>query len=90
MQYQHKSISISSRSHGLDDFEQPNNTAMYPYIIYLSTIFEGSAWLLAAGIRRSTCSGAEAAYAVRGCDDQPAPDPARCFDCPADPAPAEQ
>ena len=45
---------------------------------------------LAAGIRRSTCSGAEAAYAVRGCDDQPAPDPARCFDCPADPAPAEQ
>ena len=31
----------------------------------------------AAGIRRSTCSGAEAAYAVRGCDDQPAPDPAR-------------
>ena len=45
---------------------------------------------LAAGIRRSTCSGAEAAYVVRGCDDQPAPDPARCFDCPADPAPAEQ
>ena len=44
---------------------------------------------LAAGIRRSTCSGAEAAYVVRGCDDQPAPDPARCFDCPADPAPAE-
>ena len=35
---------------------------------------------LAAGIRRSTCSGAEAAYVVRGCDDQPAPDPARCFD----------
>jgi hypothetical protein len=27
---------------------------------------------------------------VRGCDDQPAPDPARCFDCPAVPAPAEQ
>ena len=48
----------------------------------------------AAGIRRSTCSGAEAAYLLtlieRGCDDQPAPDPARCFDCPADPAPAEQ
>ena len=30
---------------------------------------------LAAGIRRSTCSGAEAAYVER-CDDQPAPDPA--------------
>ena len=44
---------------------------------------------LAAGIRRSTCSGAEAAYVER-CDDQPAPDPACCFDCPADPAPAEQ
>ena len=43
---------------------------------------------LAAGIRRSTCSGAEAAYVER-CDDQPAPDPACCFDCPADPAPAE-
>ena len=27
---------------------------------------------LAAGIRRSTCSGAEAAY-VQRCDDQPAP-----------------
>ena len=24
------------------------------------------------------------------CDDQPAPDPACCFDCPVDPAPAEQ
>ena len=46
---------------------------------------------LAAGIRRSTCSCAEAAYCtVERCDDQPAPDPARCFDCPADPAPAEQ
>ena len=40
---------------------------------------------------------AEAAYCTwsawlseRGCDDQPAPDPACCFDCPADPAPAEQ
>ena len=44
---------------------------------------------LAAGIRRSTCSGAEAAYVER-CDDQPAPDPACCFDCPVDPAPAEQ
>jgi hypothetical protein len=46
---------------------------------------------LAAGIRRSTCSGAEAAYVER-CDDQPAPDPATrraaSFDCPADPAPA--
>ena len=27
---------------------------------------------------------------VERCDDQPAPDPACCFDCPADPAPAEQ
>ena len=34
-------------------------------------------------------SGAEAAYVER-CDDQPAPDPACCFDCPVDPAPAEQ
>ena len=40
---------------------------------------------LAAGVRRSTCSGAEAAYVER-CDDQPAPDPACCFDCPVDPA----
>ena len=38
---------------------------------------------LAAGIRRSTCSGAEAAYVER-CDDQPAPDPACSFDCPVD------
>jgi len=44
---------------------------------------------LAAGIRRSACSGAEAAYVAR-CDDQPAPDPACCFDCPVGPAPAEQ
>ena len=44
---------------------------------------------LAAGIRRSTCSGAEAAY-VQRCDDQPAPDPACCFDCPVDPAAADQ
>ena len=47
---------------------------------------------LPAGIRRSTCSGAEAAYGtyVERCDDQPARDPACCFDCPVDPAPAEQ
>ena len=32
---------------------------------------------------------AEATY-VQRCDDQPAPDPACCFDCPVDPAPAEQ
>ena len=44
---------------------------------------------LAAGIRQSTCSAAEAAYAER-CDDQPAANPARCFDCPVDPAPAER
>ena len=44
---------------------------------------------LAAGIRRSTCSAAEATYAER-CDDQPAADPACCFECPVDPAPAEQ
>ena len=37
----------------------------------------------------STCSAAEAAYVER-CDDQPAPDPACCFDSPVDPAPAEQ
>ena len=35
------------------------------------------------------CSAAEATYAAR-CDDQPAADPACCFDCPVDPAPAEQ
>ena len=39
--------------------------------------------------RAPACSGAEAAYVER-CDDQPAPDPACCFDCPVDPAPAEQ
>ena len=44
---------------------------------------------LAAGIRRSTCSAAEAVYLERR-DDQLAPDPARCFDCPVDPAPAAQ
>ena len=44
---------------------------------------------LAAAIRRSTCSDAEAAY-VQRCDDQPAADPACCLDCPVDPAPAEQ
>ena len=46
---------------------------------------------LAAGIRRSTCSAAEATYGyVQRGDDQPAADPACCFDCPVDPAPAEQ
>ena len=42
-----------------------------------------------AGIRRSTCSAAEAVY-LEPRDDQLAPDPARCFDCPVDPAPAAQ
>ena len=32
---------------------------------------------------------ATATYVER-CDDQPAPDPACCFDCPVGPAPAEQ
>ena len=36
-----------------------------------------------------TCSAAEAVYLERR-DDQLAPDPARCFDCPVDPAPAAQ
>ena len=41
---------------------------------------------LAAGIRSSTCSAAEAVYFER-CD-QPAPHPARCLlDCPVDSAP---
>ena len=39
--------------------------------------------------RRSTCSAAEAVY-LEPRDDQLAPDPARCFDCPVDPAPAAQ
>ena len=43
---------------------------------------------LAAGIRRSTCSAAEATY-VRSALRRSA-DPACCFDCPVDPAPAEQ
>jgi hypothetical protein len=43
---------------------------------------------LAAGIRRSTCTAAEARFAER--TDWLGPDPARCFDCPVDPAPAEQ
>jgi len=44
-----------------------------------------------AGPRRGVppCSAAEATY-VQRCDDQPAADPACCFDCPVDPAPAEQ
>ena len=50
---------------------------------YLTTL------LPAAGIRRSTCSAAEAVY-LEPRDDQLAPDPARCFDCPVDPAPAAQ
>ena len=44
---------------------------------------------LAAGIRRSTFSATEATYLRRQrCNDQPAADPAYCFDCPVDPAPA--
>ena len=46
---------------------------------------------LAAGIRRGTCSAAEATYRFRAATmHQPAADPACCFDCPVDPAPAEQ
>jgi hypothetical protein len=40
---------------------------------------------LAAGIRRSTCTAAEARFAER--TDWLGPDGARCFDCPVDPAP---
>ena len=36
----------------------------------------------------STCTAAEARFAER--TDWLGPDPARCFDCPVDPAPAEQ
>ena len=57
--------------------------------LFRSAITFSARRALAAGIRRSTCSAAEAVYFERR-DDQPAPDPARCFDCPVDPAPAAQ
>ena len=38
-------------------------------------------------LRRSTCTAAEARFAER--TDWLGPDPARCFDCPVDPAPAD-
>ena len=57
--------------------------------LFRSAITFSARRALAAGIRRSTCSAAEAAYFERH-DDQPAPDPARCFDCPVDPIPAAQ
>ena len=56
---------------------------------YVHAITFSARRALAAGIRRSTCSAAEAAY-LEPRDDQLAPDPARCFDCPVDPAPAAQ
>ena len=56
--------------------------------LFRSAITFSARRALAAGIRRSTCSAAEAVYFERR-DDQPAPDPARCFDCPVDPAPAK-
>ena len=49
--------------------------------LFRSAITFSARRALAAGIRRSTCSAAEAVYFERR-DDQPAPDPARCFDCP--------
>ena len=36
------------------------------------------------------CCGRRPRTYVQRCDDQPAADPACCFDCPVDPAPAEQ
>ena len=57
--------------------------------LFRSAITFSARRALAAGIRRSTCSAAEAVYFERR-DDQPAPDPARCFDCPVDPALAAQ
>ena len=44
--------------------------------------------LIPVPVRRSTCTAAEARFAER--TDWLGPDPARCFDCPVDPAPAEQ
>ena len=57
--------------------------------LFRSAITFSARRALAAGIRRSTCSTAEAVY-LEPRDDQLAPDPARCFDCPVDPAPAAQ
>ena len=57
--------------------------------LFRSAITFSARRALAAGIRRSTCSAAEAVY-LEPRDDQLAPDPARCFDCPVDPAPAAQ
>jgi len=54
--------------------------------LFRSAITFSARRALAAGIRRSTCSAVEAVYLEPR--DQPAPDPARCFDCPVDPAPA--
>jgi hypothetical protein len=50
--------------------------------LFRSAITFSARRALAAGIRRSTCSGAEAAYVERAATAQPAPDPACCFDCP--------
>ena len=56
--------------------------------LFRSAITFAARRALAAGIRRSTCTSAEAATAERR--DPLAADPARCFDCPIDPAPAGQ
>ena len=56
--------------------------------LFRSAITFAARRALAAGIRRSTCTAAEARFAER--TDWLGPDPARCFDCPVDPAPAEQ
>eukprot|EP00964_Phaeocystis_antarctica_P043791 scaffold25122_cov66-Phaeocystis_antarctica.AAC.8 len=47
-----------------------------------------SAWPTGRRLASVGCSAAEAVYLEPR--DQPAPDPARCFDCPVDPAPAAQ
>ena len=57
--------------------------------LFRSAITFSALRALAAGIRRSTCSAAEAVY-LEPRDVQLAPDPARCFDCPVDPIPAVQ
>ena len=56
--------------------------------LFRSAITFAARRALAAGIRRSTCTSAEAATAERR--DPLAADAARCFDCPIDPAPAGQ
>ena len=58
---------------------QPANTGLF--------LFE---LLNFGGKNNLLCTSTFKTNNVQRCDDQPAADPACCFDCPVDPAPAEQ